>query len=206
MKTKSRALRTQGRAAVVIKGIFAVMAAAAFVVLIGISAEGAPRPDNTTAPRPDNTTTKKTAKTADPAGGSSFKKSLKGDNNTPLIITSSTLMADNKKRTATFNGSVKAVKGDITFLADTMVVFYTEDKNQQIDHIDSKGNIRLIQGDKIITSEQAVYYGANERVVFTGRPEAKEGKNVVTGTKIEYFFDTDVSFVENSRVHLEEKK
>ncbi|WP_420263977.1 LptA/OstA family protein [Candidatus Magnetominusculus dajiuhuensis] len=192
-------MKTQGRAALVIKGTFAVIAAA--IVVVALMSSGALAADNTTTKK-----AAKMAKTADPAGGSSFKKSLKGDNETPLIITSSTLMADNKKRTATFNGSVKAVKGDITFFADTMVVFYTEDKNQQIDHIDSKGNIRLIQGDKIITSEQAVYYGANERVVFTGRPEAKEGKNIVTGTKIEYFFETDVSYVENSRVHLEEKK
>ncbi|MCG6551559.1 MAG: LptA/OstA family protein [Candidatus Magnetominusculus sp. LBB02] len=138
-------------------------------------------------------------------GGPSFKKSLKGDNNTPLIITSSTLLADNKKRTAEFNGAVKAVKGNVTFYADNMVVFYTENKSQQIDHINAKGNIRLIQDNKTITSEQAVYYGANERVIFTGRPVAKEGKNIVTGTKIEYFFDTDVSYVENSRVHLEDK-
>ncbi|MEO5361592.1 MAG: hypothetical protein H7843_14300 [Nitrospirota bacterium] len=185
------------RAVVVIKGVVAVVAAAVVVLAVG-SASGEPRPD-----------TKKTAapagSVAPAAGGSGFKKSMKGDKNAPLIVTSNTLVADNKKRTATFNGSVKAVKGDVTFYANTMVVFYTEDKNQQIDHIDAKGNIRLIQGDKIITSDQAVYYGANERVVFTGRPEAKEGKNIVTGTKIEYFFETDVSFVENSRVHLEEK-
>lgn len=182
-------------AAVVYKGIFS-MAAAVVLVVAGISAPCELFADNTT---------KAASPAAPAAGGPSFKKGLKGDKDSPLIITSKTLLADNKKRTAEFNGSVKAVKGNVTFYANNMVVFYTEDKNQQIDHIDAKGNIVLIQDNKTITSEQAIYYGSNERVVFTGRPEAKEGRNIVTGTKIEYFFDTDVSFVENSRVHLEDK-
>ncbi|MBF0517142.1 MAG: hypothetical protein HQK97_08505 [Nitrospirae bacterium] len=194
MKAKNRA-NIVIRADLVIKNI---LIAAILVILSGVSALGAPRPDNATTKKP-------ATQPADAAGGSSFKKSMKGDKNEPLIVTSATLVADNKKHTATFNGSVKAVKGDTTFYANTMVVFYTEDKNQQIDHINATGNIRLIQGEKIITSDNAVYYGANERVVFTGKPVAKEGKNIVTGTKIEYFFETDVSFVENSRVHLEEK-
>ncbi|MBF0457525.1 MAG: hypothetical protein HQK99_06480 [Nitrospirae bacterium] len=189
-------MKVKGRAAEVIKGIIVAMAAA--IVLTGVSAQHELFADNTT-------TTKAASPAAPATGGPSFKKGLKGDKDSPLIITSKTLLADNKKRTAEFNGSVKAVKGNVTFYANNMVVFYTEDKNQQIDHIDAKGNIILIQDNKTITSEQAVYYGSNERVVFTGRPEAKEGRNIVTGTKIEYFFDTDVSFVENSRVHLEDK-
>ncbi|MBF0319303.1 MAG: lipopolysaccharide transport periplasmic protein LptA [Nitrospirae bacterium] len=181
-------MKAQSLAAMAIRAVAAV----ALVILMSYPAIGALAAATATTKAPA-------------AGGPSFKKSMKGDKDQPLIVTSATLTADNKKRTATFNGSVKAVKGDITFYANTMVVFYTEDKDQQIDRIEAVGNIKLIQGDKIITSEKATYFGANERVVFTGRPEAKEGKNIVTGTKIEYFFETEVSFVENSRVHLEEK-
>jgi lipopolysaccharide export system protein LptA len=140
------------------------------------------------------------------ADGDSPVKVFKGDKKSPLVITSNTLNADNKKKTATFAGSVKAVKGDMTFFADTMVVFYREGPRQKeealIDHIEATGNVSLINGDNVITSEKAVYYGNDEKVVFTGKPEAMDSKNHITGTKMVYYMKEDRSVVENSHVEM----
>ncbi|MBF0463610.1 MAG: lipopolysaccharide transport periplasmic protein LptA [Nitrospirae bacterium] len=136
---------------------------------------------------------------------STSMKLFKGDKNVPLIITSNQLSTDNKNKTATFTGSVKAVKGETTFYADKMVVYYTDDQSK-IKQIDATGNTKLIRGEKIVTAAKTVYFaGADEHVVFTGNPVATEGKNTITGTKMTYYMSDDRSVVENSRAHLEDK-
>ena len=129
---------------------------------------------------------------------------MKGDPAVPLIITSEHLNADNKNRIATFTGSVKAVKGDSTLYADKMVVYYTEDQ-KKVDRIEATGNIRLYKETKTITAEKAVYYGASDSVVFTGSPQANDGKNQIAGTKMTYYIQDDRTVVENSHVVLNEK-
>ncbi|MEO5358703.1 MAG: lipopolysaccharide transport periplasmic protein LptA [Nitrospirae bacterium YQR-1] len=132
-------------------------------------------------------------------------KLFKSDKNVPLVITSNQLSTDNKNKTATFIGSVKAIKGDTTFYADKMVVYYTDDQSK-IKQIDSTGNTKLVRGEKVITAAKTVYYGgADEHVVFTGNPEAIDGKNKIIGSKMTYYMKDDRSVVENSRAHLEDK-
>ncbi|MBF0566433.1 MAG: hypothetical protein HQK89_14480 [Nitrospirae bacterium] len=179
---------------------------------------------------------------SDKEGGSSLKlfKGSGGDKKPPLIITSKTLNADNKKKTAVFTGAVKAVKGETTFFADTMVVYYSNtkkdgrnqkaslknapkvspkddrqqdregprspsDSQTQIDRIEATGNVKLINGKNVITSDRATYFGDEEKVIFTGNPQAQDDKNHITGTKMTYYMKDDRSVVENSRVEMQDK-
>ncbi len=123
-----------------------------------------------------------------------------------VIITSQTLSADNKAKTAIFEGSVKAVKGDIVLYADKMTVYYHEEKAaSSIRKIDAEGNIKLIRGERVITSSFAQYIAeTDEKVIFTGEPKATDGQSVITGSKMTYFFKTDRYFVENSRVLMQQ--
>ncbi|HMK55765.1 MAG TPA: LptA/OstA family protein [Dissulfurispiraceae bacterium] len=127
---------------------------------------------------------------------------------TPTVITSESLTADNKARTALFTGSVVAKKGDMTLYADRMLVFYSEGgSGSNIDRIEADGNVKLIRGDRVVTAGKAIYYaGQDERAVFTESPRASEGKNVVTGTKMTYYMKDDRSVVENSKVFIVEKE
>jgi len=126
----------------------------------------------------------------------------------PTVITSESLTADNKAKTALFTGSVVAKKGDMTLYADRMLVYYIESGGgSNIDKIDAAGNVKLIRGDRVVTSGKLMYYaGAEERAVFTESPRAAEGKNVVTGTKMTYYMKDDRSLVENSKVFIIEKE
>ncbi|MCX7913388.1 MAG: LptA/OstA family protein, partial [Thermodesulfovibrionales bacterium] len=45
-----------------------------------------------------------------------------------IIITANSLTVDNETKIAIFEGSVKAVKGDITLYADKMTVHYQNEK------------------------------------------------------------------------------
>jgi len=126
----------------------------------------------------------------------------------PTVITSESLTADNKAKTALFTGSVVAKKGDMTLYADRMLVYYIESGGgSNIDKIDAAGNVKLIRGDRVVTSGKLMYYaGTEERAIFTESPRAAEGNNVVTGTKMTYYMKDDRSLVENSKVFIVEKE
>lgn len=126
----------------------------------------------------------------------------------PIIITSKTLINDSKAKTATFEGDVVAKRGEVTLYAGKMIVYYEdEQKGGNIKMIEAIGNVKLVKGDRVITSHKATYYPEpEERVIFTGEPRATEGKNLVTGEKITYFMKDDRSLVEKSKVYLKEKK
>jgi lipopolysaccharide export system protein LptA len=122
----------------------------------------------------------------------------------PTTITASTLIADNKARTAIFEGSVVAKNDDLTIHSDRMLVYYAEDG--KVTKIEAAGHVKVIKGERIITSDEATYFTEEEKVVFTGKPRAMEGGNVVSGTKMTYFMKEDRSLVENSKVFIENKK
>jgi len=126
----------------------------------------------------------------------------------PTIITSESLTADNKAKTALFTGSVVAKKGDTTLYADRMLVYYIEGgSGSNIDKIDAEGNVKFIRGDRVVTSGKLMYFAGNEeRAIFTESPRAVEGKNVVTGTKMTYYMKDDRSLVENSKVFMVERE
>ncbi len=132
----------------------------------------------------------------------------KKPSNEPTVITSQTLTADNKAHTALFEGNVVAKKGEMTQYADKMLVTYSDEKgSSNIKQIDSEGNVKLIKGDRVVTSKFATYFAEpEEHIIFTGEPRASEGENVVTGTKMTYFMKDDRSIVENSKVFLAERK
>ncbi len=92
--------------------------------------------------------------------------------------------------------------------ADKMLVYYSEEKgSSNVKKIEAEGNVKLVRGNRIVTSKYATYYSEPEEyAVFTGEPRASEGENVVTGTKITYFMKDDHSIVENSKVFIVNKE
>ena len=92
-----------------------------------------------------------------------------------------------------------------------MLVYYSEGgSGSNIDKIESDGNVKLVRGDRVVTSGKMVYYAGtdktDERAIFTESPRAAEGKNVVIGTKMTYYMKDDRSLVENSKVFVVEKE
>lgn len=121
----------------------------------------------------------------------------------PVVITSRTLTADNKAHTALFEGAVVARSDNMTLYSDRMLVYYTE--SGKITKIDAEGNIRLIKGERVITSNSATYLAEDEKVIFTGQPRAMEGNSFVTGTRMTYLLREDRSIVENSKVIIKKE-
>ncbi len=122
----------------------------------------------------------------------------------PIVITSANLSADNKAHTALFEGSVTAKTDTMTIYSDKMLVYYSEGGG--VTRIDSEGHVKVITGERVITSAVATYLAEDDKVIFTGEPRATEGGNVVSGTKMIYLIKEDRSIVENSKVFIENKK
>ena len=123
----------------------------------------------------------------------------------PVIITSETLTADNKKNQAVFEGSVVARSGDIAMYSDKMTVFYSESENK-INRIHALGDVKVRNKERALFSEEAIYFNDEEKIVFTGNPKAVEGENVITGTEIIFYIKDDRAEVKGSRVILQNKK
>lgn len=122
-----------------------------------------------------------------------------------IIITANMLTADNELNRAIFEGSVKAVKGDLILYADKMIVSYQNEKaGRGIKKINAEGNVKLIKNERIVTASSAEYNDFDETVVFTGEPRATDGKTVITGTKMTYSLRQDRYWVENSKVITEQ--
>jgi len=122
-----------------------------------------------------------------------------------IVITSKTLTADSKNNTAVFEGSVVAKTGDITMHSDKMSVFYDNSENS-IDTIHATGNVKVHKNERALFSDKAVYFDADEKIIFTGNPKAIEGNNIISGTKIIFYFKDDRAVVENSKIVLQNKE
>ncbi|NCO82930.1 MAG: hypothetical protein COZ31_04580 [Nitrospirae bacterium CG_4_10_14_3_um_filter_44_29] len=132
-------------------------------------------------------------------------KAPAGEVKGPIILTSKTLLSDNNARTALFEGSVVAKTENMTLYSDKMLVYYAEGTGN-VTKIVAEGSVKLVKKDLVVTSKVAHYFADEEKIIFTGEPKAVQKGDIVTGTKMTYWMKEDRSFVENSRVLLENKK
>jgi lipopolysaccharide export system protein LptA len=123
----------------------------------------------------------------------------------PIVITSETLTADNKRNTAVFEGFVIARTRDILIYSDKMEVAYDNSRGR-ISKIRAYGDVRVQKDERAIFSEEALYIGEEEKIIFNGEPRAVDGENVITGTQIIYYLEDDRTIVKGSRVVLKNKQ
>lgn len=119
----------------------------------------------------------------------------------PIVITSDTLIADNKKNIVIFEGKVTAKNEDITIYSDKMEVSYNNSSGK-ITKIQASGNVKAFKNERTIFSEEATYIGDEEKIIFTGEPKAVEGGNVIAGTEITFFIKKNHTMVKGARVVL----
>ena len=139
----------------------------------------------------------------------------------PLHITAARLEAEQIKGIVTFTGSVKAVYGDATLYSDQLQVFFKTKPElpkgaakppqekagesplgdvgaEKIDRIVAKGNVRMVQEDRVATGDQAIYYKDRDEVVLTGNPQLWRAENTLKGERIIFNLETKKVLVESS--------
>lgn len=146
----------------------------------------------------------------DSVGSEVLKEQTAKDDSRPIVIKSKTLEVNDKTKVVTFEGDVRAeisVKSDdFVIECKKMLVYYKNPPSQQqkaesetkIDRIVATGDVRFSRGQGgVATAEKAVYYQEDEKIVLTGRPVIKQGKDSVEGDKITIFLEENRHIVES---------
>jgi len=112
------------------------------------------------------------------------------------------------------------VQGELVVYSDVMIVYFKEktqsghpsipdsgiksETGKEINYIEAKGQVRIEKGESRATSQHALYYKAEEKVVLTGSPVAWQTGTRISGPKMTMFLKENRSVVEGgTRVIIE---
>jgi lipopolysaccharide export system protein LptA len=125
-----------------------------------------------------------------------------------MVIKSQNLEMDDQKKEVTFKGAVHATREDFEIECEEMLVRYDDAPKggeadmagARIKEIVATGNvvIRRAQGG-VATAGKAVFFQREDKVVLTGSPVVRQGKDLVEGNKITIFLKENRSVVEGSK-------
>ncbi len=100
-----------------------------------------------------------------------------------IITCDGPMEVDYAKNIASFNINVRVERPDIIIYSDKMDIYFTaQDKGSKsiktaesmagsIDRIVASGNVRIVRGDNVSYSQEAVYTAQDKRIVLNGRPK-----------------------------------
>lgn len=107
-----------------------------------------------------------------------------GINAAKIIITcDGPLSIDYEKNLAVFTNNVKVERLESQIYSDEMNVYFVKDSgkgeeksgssfmNSKIDKIVARGNVKVVQGENISYSEEAVYNAADKKITLSGKPK-----------------------------------
>lgn len=132
------------------------------------------------------------------------------DRNTPIQIASDRMDAYNEKGVVVFDGNAVATQGDRTIRAETLTLYYKKKaesgeqaadadirKTGDLDKIDAKGNVRITQGERVVTGNEAIYLQDAQKIIIKGNAVLSEGKNVIRGEQVVVFLNENRGVVES---------
>ena len=114
------------------------------------------------------------------------------------IICDGPLQIDYEKNIATFNNNVKVDRADSVIYSDKMDVYFGKQTAQaanspgamamgsSIDKIVARGNVKIVRGENVSYSDEAIYSAADKKLILNGRPRlliysAEDFKNASIG-------------------------
>lgn len=110
----------------------------------------------------------------------------------PIKIKSDRLVSDNNRKMATFSGNVAARQGDLTILADKMIINYSDEQGG-ISTAEVIGSVRIIQGDRRAQADHGVYDARQATIALDGNPKVFQNSDTISGKIITYYLDQDKS-------------
>lgn len=135
---------------------------------------------------------------------------MKNNSTEPMEITSDRMEAFNEKKLVIFSGNAKVIQGNSILKSDKILLYYKKnsDKNEkagpaetdpagELDKVEAKGNVSLIQGERTASGDEAVFLRDSSKVILTGNAVLKEGKNIIRGDRVTVFLDEDSGVVES---------
>lgn len=125
-----------------------------------------------------------------------------------LSITSRKMILKNQENTILFEGDVVVERDSAVLKANNVEVMFTSaggkenggaeavEKKRELFTITATGKVKFIQGVRTILADSVTYYKKEEKMVFTGTPNVREGQDELKGEKITVFIKEDRVIVE----------
>jgi LPS export ABC transporter protein LptC len=99
-----------------------------------------------------------------------------------IITCDGPLEIDYQNNIATFSNNVKVERSDSTIYSDKMYVYFIVRSSgepakaeglaaSKIDKIIAHGNVKVLRGENVSYSEEAIYTAADKKLILTGRPK-----------------------------------
>jgi len=133
------------------------------------------------------------------------------DRETPIQITSNRMNAYDEQGLVVFEGNAIAKQGERIIHAETISLYYKKKKDDivkkkiedlqrsgDLERIEARGNVKMTQGDRIVTGNEAIYLHGEQKIIIKGNAALREGKNVVRGRQVIVFLDENRGVVEGN--------
>lgn len=102
-------------------------------------------------------------------------------NGKTIITCDGSLAIDYEKNFATFNDNVRVDRQDLQIYSDKMDMYFNNNTDGQdksptimggkIDKIIARENVKIVRGENISYSDEAVYYGLDRKIILLGKPK-----------------------------------
>jgi lipopolysaccharide export system protein LptA len=121
-------------------------------------------------------------------------------------INSRTLSVDHNSNVVIFSGDVRAENNEMVIECREMTVYYAEapekgtaDSSYRVDKIVSTGGVKITRAlGGVATGETAVYHQDEGKMVLTGNPVVRQGKDYVQGDRIIFYIKENRSVAESA--------
>jgi len=133
------------------------------------------------------------------------------DRETPIQIASNRMNAYDEKGLVVFEGNAIAKQGERIIHAEAISLYYKKKKDDtmkknienlqksgDLERIEARGNVKITQGDRIVTGNEAIYLHKEQKIIVKGNAVLREGKNVVRGRQVTVFLDENRGVVEGN--------
>ena len=123
----------------------------------------------------------------------------------PIEFSADRLEIEEEGDTATFDGQVEAVQGDLRLTADRVKVFFKSsdapagaqsDRRSSVSRIDAMGHVVLATGDEEARGDWGIYDVDRRIVTLGGKVVLTRGGTVIEGNRLELDLDLGRSKIE----------
>ncbi|MBI3077282.1 MAG: lipopolysaccharide transport periplasmic protein LptA [Deltaproteobacteria bacterium] len=121
-----------------------------------------------------------------------------GERSQPITVIADRLEADDRRRIITFTGNVIAKQADLVLTADVLTATY-EGRQRDLRELNARGNVKIVQENKVAVADRAVFYNDERKIVLTGNARIWQERDVVSGDRITVYLNEETSVVEGSR-------
>jgi lipopolysaccharide export system protein LptA len=118
-------------------------------------------------------------------------------NNGPIQIKADSLSLDYKNNLVEFDGGVHATQSGTILTSKSLKVIYGA-KFGDIKQVIALGDVKMTQGGRWATGQQAVLDEQKHTVEMTGQPVIHDGPDSVAGKRIIIYLDSEKSFVDQA--------